>query len=584
MENNLTIEQIKFLQSLNIDFNEDINLDIDIRLKKLKGCKTFKDLHNKEDISFIEEYISFCQVNVRRPNINGSKSEKNLYIRYRTFIQNNSKLRRLSKKYTFPLSIEEKILLGDYPLNTEIDSYVQEIEDKISKGERLDPIELKVLRKLKNFLAIKSKKVLDYVNSHEDVNYKLERAIETIAYYKNNINPDERFENPIMIIGYQEVYKAYIFICKNAKKINNSQFEKLLSLNIKLPHVIDMSLKKRLELLKGYNSFYELELALNKDITEEYIDFVKENKRRPNILNEDERNLCLKYKEFLSNSTVFKIRKVCQTLKYFGIKLTLYERAIIGDKIESSLIEAYVKEIEHKLLNNKIVSEENLKILRALERYNSDSTEIDIDYYIKQASIISKLYSLVEKLKELEKDNIDSNFKTFKIFREIRENFKFITKDLLDKLLELNVNLPDSLVREINSLNGELNIASREYKSLNSFLKRFKEVLRSTKKRPPSNSPLDIEYRNYLAKLPYKKVQDFIDLLASFNIKPTFEENVLINFIDYEQIDAYNAHIEHKIKNELEIDALERRVYTKIRKSKALNNKIRVKKDLSFFL
>lgn len=579
MEDYLDLEQIADLHRLNIDFNSNINLNLEKRVKLLEGCQTINELKEKQLQEFLNQYITFCQNNSRRPIKNNNESERYLYNKYRFYLEilSLSKLKKIINSFPFPPTIEESILLNNYPEKNKIYEYVNQLEEKITSGISLDPIEIKVLKKLQRLLNLNKAVILSYINNHNDINYKIEQAIITIENYKKEINPDETFHNMNTIIGEKKVYNAIKTIYKYAKRIINSQFEHLLRLNIKLPHCIDMTLATRLELLNGCNSFYELEKGYNTNIINEYIEFVIQNKRRPNIDIPKEKELVTKYNKFLKNTTTNKLKEICHTLKEYNLPLSFYEKAIIGENLSNKELKEFLTSISNKLKHDIKVTHEEMRVLRSLERHNYNVDETYLTNLINQVTSINKLNLFCEELESLYAKQKDNKFKTEenRLLRGIRENYKFITLSILEKLLLLNVEIPKALIDEIKSLDKSINIYDKENYEYSVFLSRYISYYKENGKRPISGSQLDKNYRFYLSRMSPQKVKSFINLLLKKRIDLTFEEKVLKGELSPVEKENYIKIIEDKIKSSIPLDDLEAKIYNRLKKSSNLTKKIK---------
>lgn len=584
MDEYLSIEQIEALHKLNIDFNKMINLNLETRVGLLKDSKTIHELKEKQRKEFIEEYIRFYQKYNRRPSLSDNKEEMSLYNQYRNYLEtlSLSKLKKMIKDFPFSPSVEETILIGNYPEKEIIEEYIAYITKKIEANLPLDATEKKVLKKITKLIPLNNLKLLSVISSIDDINLKIEKAIETISNYKKEVNSNERFENLNAILGEKEVYVAIKTIYKYAKRIINSQFEKLLLLDIKLPHSINMTMEERLKALKGFNSFYELEKGYSSNAANEYLYFVKQNKRRPAFSNNEEKELAENYEAFLKITTRSKIKDACNTLKLYNIELSFYEKVMINDDVPKDELLSFINYIKEKLNNNKKIKPEELKLLRAIERGNYD---VDIDlvsYYIKQISSINKLNDLIEKIKDIYSKDLDEKGRQLEInwiLREIRDYYKFITKDILTKILSLKIEVPQEFINEVNSLNNYINIYAREREEYLIFIKEFISYIKDNNERPKKGTKLDFKYRDYMSRLSHNRIIALINILIKNGIILTFEEEVMIGKINNEKKDEYIADIEKRIHNDETIDSFEKRVFSKLGKSNVSSKKIKVLKD-----
>ena len=588
MSEQLTIEQIDLLKELNIDFGYMINMPKENRIKYLQGHKTISELKEALFNDFINKYIEFYNQNNRRPKNNGDNYEVSLNKKYRSYLTSFTvkEINKMLNLFPFKSTVEEIILTNNYPEKTEIDKYTSYIKEKLELGEPLDEIELKVIKKIRQAVSIRDVELLEFLEQTDDLNLKLESAILKIKYYKENIDPNEHFDNIPSLNGLKDIFQAITTIHKHAKRITTPQFEKLLALNIKLPKDIDMTLEERLDLLSGYNSFYEKEEQTNKSVINQYIRFIKENKRRPSSNISEEQEIASRYNEDLLKSTIPKIKELSKVLKENNIELTNYEKVLIGEPIDISIIDQYIQNIEEKMRNDTRISPIELKILRAIKRHSYPTSINYLDELLKN---INGINDVLEDLDSLEKELKNTNYQetgelsinATKYIRKISENQRFITIVIIKRIKELGINTSDDLERVIASLDNSINLYEQNLKEVLNFIDSYLNYIKINKKRPEVSSELNSRYRFYLPTFTKNTLNRFLSQVIAEGLTLTFEEKVLLKhqYSDKEAND-YIEYIKRKFDNNESSDKLEIKVLNGINKIE-YSEKERLKKKLN---
>lgn len=584
----LTLEQIDLLKELNIDFGYMINMPKEKRIKYLQGHKTISELKESLFNEFINEYIEFYNQNKHRPKNNGNEYEISLNKKYRSYLTsfNVKEINKMLNLFPFKSTVEEIILTNNYPEKSEIDKYTSYIKEKLELGEPLDEIELKVIKKIRQAISIRDVELLEFLEQTDDLNLKIESAILKLKYYKENIDPNERFDNIPSLSGLKDIFQAITIIHKQAKRITTPQFEKLLLLNIKLPKEIDMTLEKRLEVLDGYNSFYEKEEQANKSVINQYIKFIKENKRRPSFNNTEEQEIATKYNEDLLKSTIPKIKELSRVLKENNIELTNYEKVLIGEPIKLEIIDQYIQGIEDKIHNGIRISPIELKILRAIKRHSYKTTINYLDELLKNINGINEILEDLDSLeKELKKTDYpktkELSLNATKCIRKISENQRFITIYIIKRIKELGINISEDLESIISSLDNSINLYEQNLKEILSFINSYINYIKENKKRPEVSSELNSKYRFYLPNLTKGTLNRFLSQIIGEGLELTFEEKVLLKhqYTDKEAND-YIEYIKRKFDNNESSDKLEIKVLNGINKIE-YSEKERLKKKLN---
>lgn len=546
----LTLTNIERLYALNIDFGEEINMSKQKRLLLLQGNNTFHELREKQLSNFINTYINFCIENNRRPTRENDLSETELYDEYRYYLERlpKGKLTKLLNKMPFNLNLEEEILTGNHPNKELIVNYLNFINKKIECGNKLDNIEIKVLRKIKDIFIL-NESLEKYISKVSDVDLKIEQAIEVISNYKNN-----------KIFDLQELFKAIDLIDKYSKRITTPQFEKLLKLSVTLPKSIDMSLEQRLKILGKFNSFYEKEQSENKNVIDLYIEFVQKSGRRPEDFNKEELYLKEAYDIFVEKTSVPKLKKICDVLKVYGIKLNFYEKSITGMPVEKSEIDNFLYNIRKKITNNDILTIKEVKVLSALNRFQDVSINKDLELIYLIGNTYYKLTDCIQKLRM--KEYLSSRELYF-----IRQNYKFITKGILNQLKETGIKFSEHLSEEIYSLGDELCIFEKEQNIHKNRIEVIKQYI-FEKKEIPRNE-LNKEYRCLLYQLNGKQLKEFLNFIVLNGVSLGVEESILSGIATPENVKQYLQNVKLKIKNE-GLDLLEKKILKLLNKNDLL--------------
>lgn len=161
----LSLANIEELQELNINFDNKIVTDVNIRKKLLKGFDNFLELKNHELDTFVKDYINFYEEHNHRPSISTNKEENVLYELYRRYLTSlgKNKLSHILNNFPFKLSVEEVILTGSYPIKEEIDEYLNYLCDKIKQNQTLDKVEVRVLKRLRNTISMNNYELINYL-------------------------------------------------------------------------------------------------------------------------------------------------------------------------------------------------------------------------------------------------------------------------------------------------------------------------------------------------------------------------------------------------------------------------------------
>jgi len=548
---NIDLNGIRRLQNLNINFGLEINMPIEKRILILDGYNTFSELKQEHLKLFEKEFIEFCVNNNRRPTDKGTVEEKELYKQYRYYLEKLTKTKLSKILYRLPLelTVEEEILLDNRPTKENIIKYINFITNKLNNLGILDSVEIITLKKLENIFSL-DPIILTHISDNSSINYKIECAIENLQNFENNI-----------LLYTDSIIESYEIINKYATRITTPQFEKLIALNIKLPDVINMTLETRKKILGRFNSFYEKKQYEKKTQLERYIDFIKINGRRPLLQTEFEKELSDAYDEFIVNIRIDNAKKLCEVLMLYDIPLYFTEKILLKKDVEHTEIKNYLKNIEQKIIDGEELSSLDIKLLENLSKYNYVEEKEDFKILFEIISRYKLIFNYIKKykLKIISISEFNKN---------INNNSNFITKGLLEKLINMGADIPNNIKDKITSLNIYKCIYEKELKSEYDKLNEIKEYITINKKLP--DNELYIEYRNILSGLNEKEAIDFLNFVVSNNIDLNIEERILYGIIDYNEINSYMLTLEDKFK-EKKLDLLEKRTIKELKKKKIIN-------------
>jgi len=544
VEDYLTYEQIERLQKLNISFTTKINLAHNKRKELLGESKTFKELEDKNIEEFITSYVNFCIKNNRRPSID---DDRELYLSYRTYLRdlNKNKLNRFLSQIPFRLTLEETIIMGNYPSKNDIDAYIEQIKNKMDKNIPLDEIEIKVLKKLSHVIPQQDTKLLEYLKRCSEINYKIDEAIITIKKYQNseNILATKRYKKALRTI---EIY---------ALRITNEQFALLLELGIKLPTKINMTMEKRLKELNGFSSFYEKAQHENNSTLNKYSLFLQKYRRRPSLSDEKEAKLEQEYEIQLYRTTTKKIREIANILLEHNLPLTFEEALLSENILDLNDVENYIRDIRTKLMNGQKVTKKELRLLRAIEKERYP-LKIDIGNFIK---MIININLIDELLLNYESGNMNENRKQI-ILRNIFKKSIFLTKYHIQTMSSLGILIPAEIIDNINKFPDYINYFEQEIKEQESFWNEFIEYLKTYKRYPKKDSSLGKRYYHFLSYASNDSIKRCLELLSSLEIPLGLEERILLEECTKDEAVSYLEMIKEKINNKVELSPLEARI------------------------
>lgn len=202
-------------------------------------------------------------------------------------------------------------------------------------------------------------------------------------------------ESDINMLSDVDVNNAFATISKYHKYVDNEQFKQLTSLDILLPESLSMSYEERQELLEGFDSIKELEEAESDICIDDFIQFVTENGRRPELNSEEveERRLCQRYLVCLPDFKDSQKVKLREFIDANNIECTSWEKVLLGKSVSAGDVEDIIELSRRLLGDNQLLPE---YIQRAI-------TSITINYNIRQNQ---ELFLILEQNEKIEQEYI----------------------------------------------------------------------------------------------------------------------------------------------------------------------------------
>lgn len=545
----LTDEHIVKLSKLHIPFH-GICLDINARRKELGDYKNYKELELGKLKDFIDSYVSFINEKGMRPRKNTiNDDEYALYKSYRDFLNkaNKKNLLKLINACCLPSTVEELVLIGSIPSGEKIKTYLDHIRYNVVNNITLDDVEIKVFNRVKKAVWIDDKVLLKYIEGQSDIGKKIEDCIKIIADYLE-INPDEKFKD-IQAFSYnRELFGALKYIYKHWDRISNSQFKKLLELNICLPKQLNMTWEERIKILKDYDSFYEKEQVEKNGFINYLINFVKNNNCRPkqDSKSQEERELARRYCDKIYDVNFSKMRELCNVLQTLSIPLTFDEKLILGERIEpDELTEAY-HDILERIKQDDLASNRDIRILNRLVN------NVNFLYKEEAKIIISSQKFAMDFYQSLYKIGTDEerNF-----LGKVYSNYKHLSSRMIGELNKRGISIPIDIIANINSLDKYRTLYEQERIPLESGKYQYLEYVKQHKKRP-NDVYMCRYYRNYLAHLYSNRLNVVLDFIKENVGSLSVEEEILLGNIPSDVSGLVNH-----LKNDTNLDMLDRRIY-----------------------
>ena len=276
------------------------------------------------------------------------------------------------------------------------------------------------------------------ITSEKIVESKINYSIDVLKKY---INDNKNKGKKLGINNDENVKKAYFKISKYYKYVTNTQLKELLELDILLPEPLMITWQEREKLLAGYQSIHEREKNESSIIIEEYIKFIEENLRKPNLDNLVEKILMQKYLESLHTLDDEVKDKIKTTMQKNKISLEPYEKLLLNVKINSSDLDELITLSEEFSKKGEILPTYILEALNEFSlNYNTSKNE-DVYKLIKYSETLEEEIRI--RREEERQERIGS------IISKLESNKEAIEEDMVD----------DNLLEQI----GKLNLSDRAY-------------------------------------------------------------------------------------------------------------------------
>lgn len=555
---NIYISLQRLSESLSFnDFMELTNLGIyicqfqkdQIYLEKIKKYGSLKVAKDKELKDFIAEYNLFYLKNNRRPDKN-KEDEKLLREKYREYLYTlkPSVIAKILKDCSFPLNIEEKVLLKDYPDIDSINEYLDYITSKYEEGISLDELEKRTINLLSKIISVSDRPIIKtIINNHV---IKIDESIKVLKKYLES-HPNTTFENAAYYQNIPYLKKALNDLNKYAKAITNKQFETLLSLSITLPDVINMTLEQRIEELGPYESFEEKQIAIKSRKTKQVSIFISKYKRRPNINNQEERELALEYLKIIKTQDRQWSKRIINTLINNNIPLNIDEKIISNENITpSDLSEIYdsvmieLKNIDKETFDSTLLKKK-IKILKNNKYIYSSTYKV----LLRTITIIEYIFSDHE------------NYGKERIAKYMYNNQAVIPFSLIGYIYqEYGISLL-SVNKQANNRDDFINILHKKNTEQLHSVQEYFDYIKENKERPPQYTVLSQNIRKFLARADLDDIQNYCNVINSLGIPLTNEEMYLLGKSPIgKSKELYQQVLERRRKSE-EMDELDKRLY-----------------------
>lgn len=287
-------------------------------------------------------------------------------------------------------------LVNNFKNHDAIYEIYRELEEELKRKIKENPEKKDKYQKiLDRFVILDETK--EIVNELNDISKIVtpEKIVESkinysIGVLKKYINDNKSKGKKIGLYNDENVKKAYYKISKYYKHVTNTQLKELLELDILLPEPLMMTWQEREKLLSGYQSIQEREKNESSIIIEEYIRFLEENLRKPNLENLNEKVLLQKYLGCLPTLDDEVKDKIKTIMQKKNITFESYEKLLLNVKINSSDVDEII-----------LLSEEFSKKGEILPDYLLEAlNEFSLNYNTSKNEEVYKLIKYTEALEE----------------------------------------------------------------------------------------------------------------------------------------------------------------------------------------
>ena len=314
-------------------------------------------------------------------------------------------------------------LVNNFNNHMAIDRLYQELHEEFEKRSKESPENKEkyeqVLKKFK--IMDETKIILNNLSNIEReltkekiIESRLDYSIDILTQYlKNGGRAFEIFQN-------ENTKKAYTTIARYDTFVNNTQFEKLLQLNILLPERISMTLEERQELLEGCNSLQEkINLKYNNCINE-VIEFIYQNNRLPDLNSESEKESELARKYLykivkIDKKPTDELKQACLKQK---IEMNAWEKVLFDKKINIKDLTQIIELSQNYINLQKEIPEYLQMVIEKVIRRYDIKENVQLFKLLNDSEIIKQKkleeqqkvrYELINKVNIYLKEHINDN-------------------------------------------------------------------------------------------------------------------------------------------------------------------------------
>lgn len=352
-------------------------------------------------------------------------------------------------------------LVNNFGNHNAIDAVYKEVEEEMKRKIKEEPENAEkykeVLRKFK--ILDETREIIQEINSIKQ-EVTPEKIILSRVSYAVNTLIDEIEKGNVDIFENQKSKKSYLWLSYYAKYINNEQFERLSKLNIILPEVLCMTIEERLQMLEGFDSIYEKEVKQNSIYTTKLIEFIKTEKRKPNIesTDEQERKLAQTYLVCLPSYDQNQKEEFRKIIEENKIKFESFEKVLLDKKIDSTDVEdlitkgkTYIQTKQRlpeylrtaiETVTLKYTIKRNEELFEILENHENIIKEEKAKFEQERYEEMSSIMEFLEQNSDLTEEKLKEKIKQSKVgilsgrdMGNIRRKFMGIKKDYYKSLI-----------------------------------------------------------------------------------------------------------------------------------------------------
>ena len=325
-------------------------------------------------------------------------------------------------------------LVNNFGNHNAIDEVFTEFKEEMKRLIKLHPEKAEKYQAILDKFKImdETKEILSELNDI-DKNVTPDKIIASKIDYSINLLKEklEKVDEVFHLFSDEDSQKAYATVSRYYKNVDNEQFKRLLDLDIILPEELSMSYEERLSNLKGYNSIKEYEEAEYDLCIEEILEFMANNKRKPDIHSDDdeERKLGLRYLNAIVDLNEEQKAKLIKGIRSNKIGYEPWEKVLLGKKVRGKDIRQIIK-----------ISEEYLKNGQALpEHLKGAITNITFKYNIRQNEQLYAILDESEKIEEEQKQQINERrLERLSKIIETLETSENVDKETADEIARLS--------------------------------------------------------------------------------------------------------------------------------------------------